>query len=124
MCAFDAAKWTGEAYALDYDMPPYGEPLWLATILPEIRRGPVVSPGVYIGEDGSASGHHTAVFIGGRPGMSGSPVLYRGRVVGVLVTGLTNWREFQWTGILPLRAFRAEIEEALLAARGKGALAR
>ena len=120
VCSFDASKWTGEVYALDYEMPSYGEPVWLASNRPEIRKGPVVSPGVYIGDDGSGSRQHTAVFIGGRAGMSGAPILYRGRVVAILVTGLTNWQEFQWSGIVPLGTFRTAIEEALLAARGKG----
>ena len=83
---FDQRAYDGPT-GLCGEMPPEGSPLWVATNRPDLRAGEVKVPGVYAGRKGGST-TEAYTHIAALPvwfGYSGSPVLYDGKVVGIVL---------------------------------------
>lgn len=84
---FDQRLYDGPVGLCADSLPPEGSPLWVVTNRPDLRVGEVKVPGVYAGPKGGSSDvaytHIAALSVW--YGYSGSPVLYDGRVVGIVL---------------------------------------
>lgn len=86
IAGFDPLKYDGPHASLAEEVPGLGAPVWVLTEHPEFRKtGPILAPGTIAGPRGVEPYERTVLTV--LPvwyGYSGSPVLYRGRAVGVV----------------------------------------
>lgn len=111
---FDPEEYQGPCAVLDESEPPYGAVVWIAAMRRELRDGPLPVRGLFAGRKGGGEKglEDTALStIPGLPGFSGSAVLWRGKVVGVVVHGYGRG-DFNWIGHTPISAAREMIARA------------
>lgn len=90
VCKFDPKGYGGPLGEWADGMPEYGAPVWVVTNRPGVRAGSLPVRGVYAGAKGTGepdSFYTHIAALAAAPGYSGSPVLYRGKVIGITIHG-------------------------------------
>ena len=105
VATFDPSLYDGPYPVISEAAPPYGAVVWVAAYRPEIRLdGPLPVRGLFAGEKGGEDYSDTLIVtIPGQPGFSGSALLYRGEIVGIVVHGYGRG-DYHWLGMTPIKA--------------------
>ena len=99
---FDPKLYSGPYPEITEEMPEIGYPMWISSYLSGLRKGTVLTKGVFLGPK-DKTGEMWMMSIHNEAGMSGSPVFHRGKIVGIDTTlfNISKGKEGTWTGFVP-----------------------